>query len=143
MFAKFFRTLWGDLTREEYVKFFVLGLAIMLILGNYWMLRTTKDPLFNQLVGFKTWQPVAKWFSLFVMIFVVLIYSKLIDLFKREKLVYFMCALYSGAFILMSYLIAHVDVITISETSFLYPAVAWIPGRAIGWIAYVVLESYG
>jgi AAA family ATP:ADP antiporter len=137
------RALWGDLTNEEFKKFGILSLAIAVILGNYWMLRITKDPLFDLLVGLRKWQPVAKMFSLVVMIFIVLGYSKLIDLMKKQRLIYLICSIYGGAFIFLSYFTSHPELLTVSSTSAFYPFVSWIPGRAIGWFAYVLLESYG
>ncbi|HBR70873.1 TPA: hypothetical protein DIC20_02365 [Candidatus Dependentiae bacterium] len=143
MISKILHVLWGKLTREEYKKFGILGIAIMLILGNYWMLRTTKNPLFDMLVGLKRWQPVAKAFSLIFMIFIVIGYSKLVDIFKKNRLIYVMCSLYSLAFIIISYLLAHSSIIIIPESSTLYPIFAWIPGKLLGWFAYILLESYG
>ena len=143
MLGKVVRALWGDLTGEELKKFGILSLAIMFILGVYWMLRTTKNPLFDHLVGFKQYQPIVKIFSLFVMIFVVLGYSKLVDIFRKDKLIYLMCTAYGLSFLMLSYFISHPDVASISTTSAFYPMVSWIPGKALGWFAYVLLESYG
>lgn len=143
MISRFFRSLWGDLSADEAKKFGILSAAIMLILGNYWMLRTTKDPLFNMLVGYRQWQPVAKMFSLFCMVFIVLGYSKLVDLLKKQKLIYIICSFYGVAFMSLAYLVANPDFASLSETSALYPVFSWIPGKAIGWFAYVLLESYG
>ena len=42
------RKLWGDLTDIELKKFSLLGLMMMLVIGNYWMLRITKDGLFGR-----------------------------------------------------------------------------------------------
>lgn len=141
------RALWGDMTKEELKKFGILSFAMMLIIGNYWMLRTTKNALFNMLVGFKQWQPIVKMLSIVVMVLVVLCYSKLIDLFKKHHLMYMFCFFYGGIFILLSYFAAHPEVIAVSETSFFYPLVSWIPSRipggGLGWFAYVFLESYG
>jgi len=141
--SQLIRFLWGDLTREEYKKFSILAGAMMLIIGNYWMLRVTKDALFNIFVGYKTYGPIAKMVSPFVMLVVVLGYSKLVDLLHRSSLIYLMCILYGFSFIALSYFIAHPDVVTISQTSMLYPLVSWIPGKGIGWFAFLLLESYG
>jgi len=137
------RALWGDMTVEELKKFGILSVAMMLVIGNYWMLRVTKDALFDMLVGYRQWQPVAKMFSIVAMVFIVLGYSKLVDILSRQRLIYLMCSLYGGAFIILSYFIANPEIATLSETSILYPYVAWIPGKAIGWFSYVLLESYG
>ena len=140
---RFLRALWGDLTNDEYKKFGILAVAMMLIIGNYWMLRVTKDALFNLFVGYKEWAPIAKIISPCVMVFAVLGYSKLVDLLKRTSLIYVMSAFYGLAFIALSFFIKYPDMASISTTSSLYPWVSWIPGRGIGWFSYLLLESYG
>jgi len=142
-FQRVVRALWGDLTKEELKKFGILSVAMMLVIGNYWMLRTTKNAVFGLFVGFRQWQPVAKMVSLLVMIFVVLAYSKLVDLFKRRKLIYAISSFYGVMFLILSYLISNPGVVSVSESSALYPFVSWIPGKFIGWFSYVLLESYG
>jgi ATP:ADP antiporter, AAA family len=137
------RTLWGDLSREEYKKFGILAAAMMLVIGNYWMLRVTKDALFELFVGYRTYGPVIKMVSPLTMLFVILGYSKLVDLLRRSSLIYIMCAFYGLAFIALSFFIAHPDMVTVSQASALYPLVSWIPGQGIGWFAYMLLESYG
>lgn len=143
MFSTVVRALWGDISKDEIRKIGFLSFIMMLIIGTYWMIRPSKDPLFNILVGYRQWQPVAKIFSLFVMIFVVLGYSKLIDLFKKQKLIYMLCTVYGLAFLLLGYFIYFPDLLSVSQSSAMYPFVSWIPGRALGWFAYVLLESYG
>ncbi|MFH1644023.1 MAG: Npt1/Npt2 family nucleotide transporter [bacterium] len=143
MLPKPLRALWGDLSNEELKKFGILSTAIMLILGNYWMLRTTKNAVFDMFVGFREWQPIAKIFSLVAMIFIVLAYSKLVDLMKKQHLLYFFCILYGFSFFLVGHIIAHPGFGSLNTDSFLFPFVSWIPGKAIGWISYVLLESYG
>lgn len=144
---RLFRSLWGDLTKDEFKKFGILSVALMLIIGNYWMLRVTKDALFDILVGYRQWQPVAKMLSLVVMIFVVLGYSKLVDILKKHHLIYIMCSFYGLIFISLSYLANHPELLAVSTTSFLHPFVSWIPskipGGGLGWFAYIFLESYG
>ena len=143
MFLRIIKALWGDLTRQEYKKFGILAAAMMLIIGNYWMLRVTKDPLFELFVGFAKYQPVIKIISSFVILFLVLGYSKLVDLLKKQVLIYTLSAFYGFAFISLSFLIANPNIATISQTSIFYPLVSWIPGKGIGWFAYFLLESYG
>lgn len=143
MLPKPLRILWGDLTNEELKKFFILSAAIMVILGNYWMLRTTKNAVFDMFVGYRQYQPIVKMVSLFAMIFLVLGYSKLVDLMKKQHLIYSFCVFYSIAFITIGYAIANPEMVSMQSTSTLYPLFSWIPGKAIGWISYVLLESYG
>ena len=97
MLPGFLRTLWGDLSTEELKKFSMLSCIITLILGNYWMLRVLKNPLFNDLVGME-YQPYAKMASIFVVAFIILIYSKLVDLFDKKTLFDIICTFYGAVF---------------------------------------------
>lgn len=142
-FTNAIRFLWGDLSRDEYKKFGILAATMMLIIGNYWMLRVTKDALFNLFVGYKTYGPIIKMVSPLVMLIAVLFYSKLVDIFKRSTLIYIMCTFYGFAFIILGLFISQPDLVAISQTSVLYPLASWIPGKGIGWVAYLLLESYG
>jgi AAA family ATP:ADP antiporter len=143
MILRFFRMLWGDMTAEEFKKFGILSVAMALIIGNYWMIRITKDALFDIFVGFRAWQPIAKIFSVLVMVFVAFGYSKLVDLLNRQRLIYVFCTFYGLMFIALSYFISNPGFVALSETSALYPLVSWIPGKALGWFIYVLIESYG
>jgi ATP:ADP antiporter, AAA family len=142
MLPKPLRALWGEFTKKELKKFGILSATLMLIMGNYWMLRPVKNTLFKSLVGF-AYQPSAKILSLVVMVLVVLGYSKLVDLFDRHKLFYIICPFYGILFLLIGYGVIHIDSISLSETSLLYPLVSFIPGKLIGWFSYVALESFG
>lgn len=138
MLLRIARALWGDLTKEELKRFVILGVTMMLVIGIYWMLRVTKDGLFVELVGFRKWQPVAKMASVVVMVFAVLLYSKLLDLFKRTKLIYIFAWFYGISFIILGFLITNLSLIAVDPSSILYPLVSWIPaqmpGGEIGWV---------
>lgn len=141
MLSKFMRALWGDLTNDEIKKFGILSVTLMIILGNYWMLRVMKNALFGKFVDFQLYQPYVKIVSLVVMIFVVMGYSKLVDVLEKHKLFYLLCTVFGVWILGLSYLIAHPNFGTVSETSFLYPFVSWVPGKMIGWITYVSFEA--
>ena len=64
MLLRITRALWGDLSKEEFKKFSFLGLILMVILGNYWMLRVMKNAVFKMFVDFRVYQPWAKVLSL-------------------------------------------------------------------------------
>ena len=93
MLSGFFKALWGDLSKKEFKKFGLLSFIIMLILGNYWMLRVMKNSFFNDLVGFEL-QPYVKISSIFIVALVLLIYSKLVDIFQKHVLFYIFCLTY-------------------------------------------------
>jgi AAA family ATP:ADP antiporter len=135
------RALWGDMSGEEAKKFGFLGIILMFILGNYWMLRVMKNAVFKMFVDFQTYQPWAKVLSLCVIAVLVLIYSKLVDLFKKDQLFYILCTFFGIWVLVMGYLIGHPDLVAVNPGSTLYPLVSWIPGREIGWITYLTFEA--
>lgn len=140
MLPGFLRTLWGDLSAKEVKKFGLLSCIITLILGNYWMLRVLKNPIFNDLVGME-YQPRAKMASIFVVAFVLLIYSKLVDLFKKKALFDIFCTFYALMFFLICFATMYPEHFSMSSSSAFYPMFSWLPGKFFGWLSYFVFES--
>lgn len=135
-----------DLKKEESRKFILLGFTGFLIVGTYWLLRLLKQTIFFKVAFPESlgwgphqgalYQPIAKFWSPFVVLAVVLIYSKLIDLFKKHQLFYIICAFYGTLFSIIGLLLM---------------AKEWygpeILGRsilaAVGWVSYFAIESFG
>ncbi len=140
MLRKLVHFFWGDLTDEDIKKFGILAVTFLFIIGNYWLIRSLKDALFSSLVGF-SWVPYAKLLSLVVNIFVVMFYGKLVDVLKKDKLFYLLCSFYSALFIVISIFTAYTTTGAIDQTSFFYSMTSWIPGKIIGWVIYVAIES--
>jgi AAA family ATP:ADP antiporter len=141
MLPGFLRALWGDLSKKELKKFSMLSCIITLILGNYWMLRVLKNPIFNDLVGME-YQPYAKMFSIVVVALIILIYSKLIDLFDKKTLFDIICAFYGIILFFICVVTLYPENFLISSSSKIFPMISWIPGKLIGWISYFTFESY-
>jgi AAA family ATP:ADP antiporter len=138
------RALWGDLSTEELSKFSILSAAFFMLIGSYWLLRSMKDAIFTQLVGYK-YQPYAKMTSLVVVIVAVLFYNKLINLLKRTTLVYTVMAFFGIGFFAIAYFLGHQELVctAVSPDSFMSPILSCIPGKTFGWIIYCFLESFG
>ena len=134
MLGRVFDHLWGDLDRNEIKKFTILGLTFFCIVGSYWLLRTQKDAAFAAIVGF-SYQPKAKLMSWISTILVLLVYSKLVDWFKRSRLLVGLSLLYGSGFIVIGYLLAD-PVIGLANT-------AASPDRLLGWFIYPFTESFG
>lgn len=134
MLPKPLRMVWGDLSLSELKKFGLFSLALMLTIGPYWMLRGIREAIFIDLVGVR-WQPWGKIASLFFIIPLVLIYSKLIDLFKKERLFFIIYPFYILSFLAMAFFAAYPIHSRFSPS--------WIPGNIVGWIGYVIVESFG
>jgi len=140
MLHKLLRTFWGDLTTSELKRFGFLAAILALIVGNYWLVRSLKDALFADLVGYQ-WQPVAKIVSPIITVFFVMGYGKLINHFAKHKLFYILCPFYGISFLTLSYFAANPAALSLPETSILYPLFGWIPGKVMGWFTYVMIES--
>ncbi len=78
------------LKKDELKKFSILSFIFFLIIGTYWILRLLKYTIFLKIafpesLGWlpqqgRLFQPIAKSWSPFVVLALVLIYSKLVDL---------------------------------------------------------------
>ncbi|KKQ49035.1 MAG: Plastidic atp adp transporter [candidate division TM6 bacterium GW2011_GWF2_38_10] len=134
MAAKVFRWLWGDLTKEEYKKFGLLAVAFLFLIGTYWLMRPLKDALFMNIVG-KTFIPRAKMLSVLFLLPLLLLYSKLVDLVEKHKLLYIIPMFYVCLFAVYGYFLAH-PTIGVANT---------VPdkGRIFGWLIYLTIESFG
>ena len=136
--TKIIHSLWGNLSNKELKKFGLLSLIITLILGNYWMLRVMKNPIFNDLVGME-YQPYAKMGSIFVVALVVLIYSKLVDHFSKKSLFDIMCIFYAALFFFICFAIGAYK--TFFNDISCNPLMKFlnIQGNIIGWLTYFIL----
>jgi len=133
MGQRFIRALWGDFSKEELKKFGLLSFVFFLLIGSYWPLKTLKDVVFITMVGSK-YQPDAKILSLILFFPLVLFYSKLVDYFSKEKLIYFFVVIYGGLGFLFVYLFYH-PIIGIANP-------VQSPYRLVGWAFYLFVESY-
>lgn len=122
--------LWGNVSKEELNKFGVLSLALLFIIGSYWIVRPIKDVLFLTLVD-KTLLPYAKIISLLSLIVLLMLYAKLVDLFEKHHLVYFLN--------IITFLFFSVLAIIILKTHNIFAQNSHI-SQLIGWIAFVGSE---
>jgi AAA family ATP:ADP antiporter len=129
------RFFFGDLTNEEVKKFGLLALGFFFVIGTYWLMRPLKDGIFRSIVGWDH-QPMAKILSVFVVGLAVFIYSKLVDLYDKDKLFYVLCGFYLVLFTAIA--------IALRMPSIgLNPAIPADPSRYLGWIVYLAIESFG
>jgi len=134
MFSRLRQALWGDLTTEEFKKFGMLSLTFLFIIGTYWLMRPLKDALFMKIVG-KLYIPWAKMASLFVLVPLIMLYSKLVDMVEKHKLFYVICSIYGVLFASIAYCLADP---TMGLTNN-------VPNknRILGWVIYLAIESFG
>jgi AAA family ATP:ADP antiporter len=134
MVGKFMRSWWGDFSKEELEKFGLLTLIFGFIIGIYWYLRPLKDAIFMAVVG-KDYIPKAKIVSLIVVLPLVLIYSKLVDMFPRQRMFYVLCAIYTVIALGFAYCFYNP---TIGLANTVASSDRWL-----GWAWYVFVESFG
>lgn len=134
MANKVFRWLWGDLTPEEYKKFGLLAGTFLFLIGTYWLMRPLKDALFMNIVG-KTYIPYAKMASVVFLIPLILLYSKLVDMVEKHKLLYIIPSFYVVFFGVAAYFLAHPTIGVANTTPSKY--------RLFGWVIYLTIESFG
>lgn len=129
-----FRT-WANIKGyDEAKKYITLAAGFFLIIGVYWSLRPMKDGLFASIIGAK-WQPAAKMLSMFAVFPIVMIYSKLVDKFRRQTVFYILTIFYALTAFIFAWLFMH-PTIGLSNT-------VESPGRLLGWVWYIWVESYG
>jgi AAA family ATP:ADP antiporter len=135
MLKKLATAIWGNFeSAAEVRKFIMLAANFCVIIGTYWTLRPIKDSIFNAIVGID-WQPRAKMISLLVVIPLVILYSKLIDMFPRHRVFYVLLSIYGMAALGFFWFFS-------DPTMGLLNTMA-SPDRWIGWCWYVYVESFG
>lgn len=133
MTNRFIKLLWGDLQGKELLKFALLGLGFFFLIGSYWPLKTLKDSVFTNIIG-PAYLPFAKMLSLAIFFPIVLLYSKLVDLWAKEKIIYAVIMIYGVIGFVMVYFLAH-PVIGVANN-------VASPNRLLGWLFYVFVESF-
>lgn len=111
MFASFIQFFYPDIKREEIKKFSLLALAFLFTIGTYWLMRLLKDLVLYKLafpttLGWaedtgRLWIPRVKTLSPVFVFFLVLLYGRLVDIFKKHILMYVIATFY---IVLFSYM---------------------------------------
>lgn len=118
---------------QERVKVFFLSLSFFFIIGSYTITRDIKNSIFISVVG-TDYIPWAKVSTLFVLVPLILWYSRLVDRIKRHQLLCFYSTAFGLIGLLCSYLIGHPTIgIANTHTS---------PFRLFGWLFYFFVEGY-
>lgn len=146
MVSTLIRSFYPGLKKEETKKFGLLAIIFFLIIGTYWCLRLLKNTIFLK-VAFPEclgwgpqqgclFQPIAKFWSPFIVLIMVLIYSKLVDLVKKHQLFYIICSFYACLFAAFAGVLFVKDtygIETLGKTSL----------AIMGWVSYFTIESFG
>jgi len=129
---QFFKSLLTIEPKDRY-KLLCLSFAFLFIIGGYTIARTMKDTLFVSIVG-REWIPVARLWSILILIPGVLIFSRLVDTVKRYQLIYIYSLFYGIGGLIIAFLLQH-PTIGLMNT---------VPssGRLFGWFIYLFIEGY-
>lgn len=128
--------MYGEIEGIELRKFIILAFAFGLLICAYWSMRTVRDGFFNQVVGID-YLPRVKILSVFVFSGIMMIFSNVVDRFKKHHPFFVVSACYSLIFLF----VALTDWFNLPEvTAFPFNLV---PGRMVGWIYYLAVDSLG
>ena len=130
------KVVWGDINSEEMLKFGILSVASVIVLGSYWSVRVLKESLFFELVG-KNYYGPAKIITFPIVIGLVFIYNLLLNRVNREQLFWVVSGAYAAMFVAIGYFYSH------PFAPMTGPFFDLIPGRMLGWIIFNGIESYG
>jgi ATP:ADP antiporter, AAA family len=95
-----------------------------------------QDGIFKATVGV-VWMPYARMVSLAFIVPVILVYSKLVDVFARHRLLYVVCGAFGTAFVVLAAAVwyqARWQALSHSGPS---------PWHVVGWVVFVVIEAFG
>lgn len=146
MLTKTIQYFFPSLHSKNLQKFSLLGSTGFFVVGVYWLLRLLKQTIFFKVafpesLGWAAqqgglFQPIAKFWSPFVVLVAVLIYSKLIDIFKKQQLFYIICAFYGTLFSIITALIFVKEIYGAQ-------ALGKTVLATVGWVTYFASESFG
>jgi AAA family ATP:ADP antiporter len=124
--------LWG--IKEKFrMKIFFLALTFSLMTACFVIWHPLKQAIFAKMVG-AAYVPEAKLYSLFVLIPLILLYSKMVDWLRRHQLLYFYILFHGLGGLIFYFILSH-PVYGISNTVASY-------NRLMGWAFYFFMESF-
>ncbi|MBP6892276.1 hypothetical protein KBB68_01715 [Candidatus Babeliales bacterium] len=104
MITSFIRYFYPDIHKDEIKKIGLLAVAFLFTIGTYWLMRLLKDLVLYKLafptsLGWsqdtgRLWIPTVKTLSPVFVLALVLIYSKLVDIFEKHKLMIIIATFY-------------------------------------------------
>ncbi len=112
MISSIIRYFYPDIHEDEVKKVGLLALAFLFTIGTYWLMRLLKDLVLYKLafptsLGWsedtgRLWIPTVKTLSPLFVLGLVLLYSKLVDIFEKQKLMYVIATFYMIVFSAMT-----------------------------------------
>ncbi len=133
---KWVRSLYEFVFGEDPVerqKVLLLGFSFFAAIGSYTLAKELKDSIFMSVVGYE-YLPEAKFWSIFVLIPLVFVYSRIVDVLKRHQVLMLMAALYAVGGLVCAYYFGHPTIGLPNTDSG--------RGRLFGWVFYFFVEGY-
>ena len=123
----------GDLHGDELKKFIYLALGAFCLIGSFWPLKPLKESIFINMVGSR-FMPDVKMLTVVAVFAFVLVYSKVVDYFSKQRLIYAFLAFYVTVGGLFIYLLS-------TPPSGL-PIPLSVHTAIFAWGFYLFVESY-
>lgn len=124
--------LWG-IKEELKLKVAFLSLTFLLMMACLVIWRPLKIAIFSKTVG-ASFIPDAKLYSLFILIPLILLYSRLVDWLRRHQLLYCFAGFHAIGGLIFYFLLSH-PVYGIANTEI-------SSSRWVGWAFYCFMESF-
>lgn len=146
MFTNVIQYFYPDIKKSEIKKMSLLALAFMLTVGTYWLMRLLKDVVLYKLafpisLGWsadtgRLWVPIIKTISPIWVFVLVLIYSKLVDIFEKQKLIYIIASFYMIMFSIITGIL-------LLKSVYGEEYLGWYILAGSGIVGYLFTESFG
>jgi len=132
------KPFFGEFEREEFKKFLRMGGIFAFIIGSFWTIGTLRNALFVTCVGI-TQIPYAKTTALFFLVPAIIVYTKLLDTYSREKFLYIFAAGSGAVVFVFACIFAYTQHIVFAEVD---GFLAYIP-FFVGYSFFIFVECYG
>lgn len=127
------KALWGDLHGDELYKFIFLAAASFCLIGAFWPLKPLKETIFVDMIG-SSYILTARQVTVVFCFPLVYIYTKLVDYFSKQSLIYAVVGVYSLLGLFFAYAFADPVIGLANKTV--------DPNRYIAWAFYLFVDSY-
>ncbi|MBT3455778.1 hypothetical protein HN446_01830 [bacterium] len=122
----------SGMSKDDRLQIFMMGVVFFFVVAAYTVAREFKDSVFMTIVG-RTYIPDAKFASMFVLIPLILLYSKLVDKTRRYQLLCIYSTIYGVLGLVFTYFLGtNIGIVNTVQD----------PHRIFGWLFYFFIEGY-
>ena len=156
MYSRIIQYFYPDIKSDEIKKFSLLSLGFVFIIGTYWLMKLLKELIlykvaFPVTLGWshdtgRMWIPTLKTISPIFVLCLVMIYSKLVDMFEKHKLLYVIISAYMVFFSMMTILLfcrhLYGDVYLGSSILAIFGVLGYLLTESFGSLAVALFWSF-